>query len=805
MEFLRNHQLNIMLFLSGICAVLALLAFCTKALSSKQRRTIGWLELLSSLLLIADRFAYIYRGDTSTLGWWMVRISNFLVFFLSLFNILIFNQYIKELLYKKGGIKNQLIRLQCVDVLCIVGLFYIVFSQFTGLYYTFDEMNRYQRSPGFLLCYLFPVLSLFIITSVTIQYSRKFSKLIRYPLQLFSILPIIATVVQVFAYGLSLTNISIVFTVTLIYIFVLLDLNKTVEKARQQELEFLKHEKQNLHTMFEQTTEALAKAIDAKDEYTNGHSRRVAEYSKQIAKAAGKTEEECDKTYFAALLHDVGKIGVPIQILSKNGKLTEQEFEQIKSHPVVGGDILSSIKESPWLSLGARYHHEKYNGKGYPDGLKGTDIPEIARIIAVADAYDAMTSNRSYRKSIPQHIVREEFVKGIGSQFDPDFAKMMIHMIDLDTEYKMKESITGANLTARTNFHCDSIYNECSMGFGITPLNATISFCSKPDEGVSAAGGLPTLIVFDALDGNVHPGEENNRNLMYLEYAQIRLDGKIIEKNVRKSEVRINNQTEIEKQDSDSAGSEIKYKVEAVRNQDHVYLRISGGNQFFEVLLALPDISRYAFLSISGQHCSVHDISVQVDDKPTPYDSIPRIAPEISYIKDQPQGDIPNIQSNGYRLSSTNSIPVADQMEISFHTMSYPTARLIWHCPFICLFSSSNGKLDDPYFCEYQLLRLDGESDPSDERVKNEVLVEQTECFKGWETWKEENRKGLDCKISIKKENNKIIIQTENLGLKIKSESVILNDAKNLYVALTGDQCAITNIHIEVMKNEQTI
>ena len=144
-------------------------------------------------------------------------------------------------------------------------------------------------------------------------------------------------------------------------------------------------------------------------------------------------------------------------------------------------------------------------------------------------------------------------------------------------------------------------------------------------------------------------------------------------------------------------------------------------------------------------------------------------------------------------------------MEITFHAMSYPTARLIWHCPFICLFSSSNGKLDASDFCEYQLLRLDGESDPSDERVKNEVLVEQTESFKGWDFWKEENRKGLDCKISIKKENNKIIIQTENLGLKIKNESVIINDTKNLYVALTGDQCAITNIHIEDIKHEQTV
>ncbi|MBO4728292.1 MAG: HD-GYP domain-containing protein, partial [Spirochaetaceae bacterium] len=578
MEFLRNHQLNIMLFLSGICAVLTILAFCTKSLSSRRRIAIGHLELFSCVLLLADRFAYIYRGDVSVLGWWMVRVSNFLVFFLSLLIILVFNQYIKDLIYNEGGVKKPLVRLQCIDILCGLGIFYLIFSQFTDLYYTFDEMNRYQRSNGFLFCYAFPMLSLILITSVTIQYSRKFSKYVRYPLQLFSILPIIATVVQIFAYGLSLTNISIVGTATLIYVFVIFDLNKTVEKARMQELEVLEHEKTNLHTMFEQTTEALARAIDAKDEYTNGHSRRVADYSKQIAQAAGKSEEECDKTYFAALLHDVGKIGVPIQILSKNGKLTDEEFEQIKQHPVVGGNILSSIEQSPWLSIGARHHHERYNGRGYPDKLAGENIPEIARIIAVADAYDAMTSNRSYRNAIPQHIVREEFVKGIGTQFDPDFAKMMIHLIDLDTEYKMKESISGAYLKSKTSFQCESVYNECSMGFGITPMNATISFCSKPDEEIAENEGLPVLIIFDALDGNVHPGEENNRNVMYLEYAQIRLDGKLTEKNVRKSEVRIKNlKTPLEKH---------RYKIEAVRNQDHVYIRMSNKNQLFEVLLA---------------------------------------------------------------------------------------------------------------------------------------------------------------------------------------------------------------------------
>ena len=111
-------------------------------------------------------------------------------------------------------------------------------------------------------------------------------------------------------------------------------------------------------------------------------------------------------------MHDVGKIGIPLNIINKEGKLTDEEYEIIKKHPVIGVEILSGISEYPYLSIAAHYHHERYNGRGYPRGLKGEDIPEIARIVAVADAYDAMTSKRSYRESIPQSKVREEIIKG---------------------------------------------------------------------------------------------------------------------------------------------------------------------------------------------------------------------------------------------------------------------------------------------------------------------------------------------------------------------------------------------------------
>lgn len=182
--------------------------------------------------------------------------------------------------------------------------------------------------------------------------------------------------------------------------------------------------------------QTLAEAIDAKDNYTHGHSSRVAEYSREIAHRAGYSEPAQNEIYMMALLHDVGKIGVPDAVINKPGRLDDDEFAQIKEHPGKGAKILGSMRE---LVAGARWHHERFDGRGYPDGLKGTSIPEEARIIAVADAYDAMTSNRSYRRGMEQNAVREQIERGKGSQFDPKFADIMIALIDEDKDYTMRE------------------------------------------------------------------------------------------------------------------------------------------------------------------------------------------------------------------------------------------------------------------------------------------------------------------------------------------------------------------------------
>ena len=188
-----------------------------------------------------------------------------------------------------------------------------------------------------------------------------------------------------------------------------------------------------------QIVQTLAAAIDAKDTYTNGHSDRVASYSREIAKRYGYDEKAQEDIYMMGLLHDVGKIGVPDEIINKPGKLTDEEFASIKEHPIIGDRILKKVSRMPKLAIGARWHHERYDGRGYPDGLKGDDILEEARIIAVADAYDAMTSHRSYRDVLPQEVVRAEIEKGKGTQFDPVFADIMLQMIDEDKDYLMHE------------------------------------------------------------------------------------------------------------------------------------------------------------------------------------------------------------------------------------------------------------------------------------------------------------------------------------------------------------------------------
>lgn len=208
-EFLRAHQLNIMLIMTGTCGVLALFVFFTTSLSKTRKHALLCIEVAATFLLVFDRFAYIFRGDASALGWWMVRICNFSVFALSLFLFYAFNLYLIDLFTNGGSLSAVPRRLRLVNWIVLAGEVVIVVSQFTGFYYVFDEANRYHRAGGHLISYLFPLLVYALQLSLIIQYRRRIRRMVLVPIFLFELLPIAATVVQIFAYWLSLTTVAV--------------------------------------------------------------------------------------------------------------------------------------------------------------------------------------------------------------------------------------------------------------------------------------------------------------------------------------------------------------------------------------------------------------------------------------------------------------------------------------------------------------------------------------------------------------------------------------------------------------------
>ena len=207
--------------------------------------------------------------------------------------------------------------------------------------------------------------------------------------------------------------------------FVRRQIQRTLDR-QQRELELAQRQIE----MGNQTIIAIAKTVDAKDQRTSQHSQRVSEYSVMIAKELGFDEAECENLKRAALMHDIGKIGIPDAILNKPARLTDEEYAIMKSHTMRGGEILKGFTLLNHVVEGALYHHERYDGRGYPNGLAGEDIPLYARIIGVADAFDAMTANRVYRKQMDMEYVLNEMRKGRGTQFDPEITDILLRLVD---------------------------------------------------------------------------------------------------------------------------------------------------------------------------------------------------------------------------------------------------------------------------------------------------------------------------------------------------------------------------------------
>ena len=230
---------------------------------------------------------------------------------------------------------------------------------------------------------------------------------------------------------LSLSVISGTFMSIGLIFLVIFGLLQAVKKVNQMNTDRNEAIEQVEH-LSRTAMEALAKTVDAKDRYTSGHSMRVAEVACLIAEELGWNDEQISELRFQGMMHDIGKIGVPDSVLNKPGRLNSIEFELVQSHTTVGSDILKNVTSIPGVEKAARHHHERFDGNGYPDHLIGEEIPINARIIGVADAYDAMNSDRIYRKALPKDVIRKEIVNGRGTQFDPFLVDVFIKLLDED-------------------------------------------------------------------------------------------------------------------------------------------------------------------------------------------------------------------------------------------------------------------------------------------------------------------------------------------------------------------------------------
>lgn len=790
-DLMRENQQNLMLVLCGVCATAGFLLIITRFLPTRRKKILIILETIAFFLLWFDRKAYIYSGDASALGYLMVRVSNFAVFFLTPAMVEGFNLYISDWLLHEGEMKTVPRRLKFVQYMSMIGMLMAVVSAFADLYYYFDDMNVYHRGDGFLIAYIIPICCPLIQFSVVRDYKDRFRKMIYRSICYFIFVPLIFGTVQIFTYGISLVNMSMVAVSVFLYIYTYMDINDTVIKAHETEIRNMRYEKIKMRNLFDQTATAFVSAVENKDEYSKGKALRIAGYAKRMAALNGKSDQECEEIYYAALLHDVGLIGIPDSVINNATDPDKEDREIMKRKPIIGKEILSSIKEYPFLSQGAYYSHERYNGSGYPEGLKGEEIPEIARIIGVADAYVTMTTKKRYREAKPDFLAREAVVKGGGEEFDPRYAELMVKIIDEDYKENAGEEEEGIE----KEIECEGYRNTVTKGVLIENEITRITFSFSPSENKTSDFSAPSIILFDSYDRRVHESKKAIDAYKYLEYGEVWFDKHSIQTAARKIIGKTEEKNEENNEEAAVEGKKPEYEILAGRYEDHVKIKMKSPEYDKEVIMALPGSSNTVYLGITGENCRLTDIAAEKTGNNIEESDIPRIAEEISFT-DRIESDLKNIQVDSPRATYTDGIEILDKILVTFHTRSLPGSNLVWHCPYFVVFSSDDGQVGGKNYKEYAVIKLYGENDGDTKDADNSIEMKRTEHFPGWEGWKNANLAGFEVDVYLKRKKNQITLKTCNLGVELENTTIIKESTSKVYVAITGDRVALTDIRV---------
>ena len=787
-NFFLEHQLNIMLCLCAISVMMVIMLLLTKFMPTRRKRILLRVEIVAALLLASDRAAYLYRGDVSSTGHFMVRFANFMVFFLTPAVVLEFNDYLIDLMEIDGKVEKIPRRLTISGLAAALAMLLAILAHFMGLYYTFDAQNVYHRGPGFLISYIIPVVFPLVQLTVIVEYKKVFSKLIYTSLLVFILVPIAMGILQIFTYGISIVNMAMVLVSLSLYFFSYLDINAVVEKAHEMEVEDLHKEQDSMKRLFNQTATAFVSAVEKRDVFSEGHATRVAELARRIASAAGKSEEECEKVYYAALLHDVGMIGISDAVIESADDLNGEEYEEVRHKPELSAQILAAIKEYPYLSEGAKYSCERYDGTGYPKGLKGEEIPEISRIITVADAYDNMHSRKKFRDPLSYIVIREEFVKESGGQFDPNFAEIMLQI--MDAEHLKNE--TQEYRPLETELSCKEYREHVSSGIPIEEEETRITFDYREDKENKEEFSEPSLILFDAYDRQTHVNIKSIEAYRYQEYGEVWFDGKYISTSARDMEME---ELENEKKARRSKFFGGSYEIVTGRFEDHIFVRMISPNRRQELIAALPNISKSAYIGLTCEHGTLSNIKTEKTGRVLQDGDIKRLVGEISFTN-RLESDLPNLQIDKTRSAATVGLLLRDYMRLDFHTMSLPTANLVWHCAYILIFNSEDGMVFGKNYKEYAMVKINGEVSQDEGCAENDFEMKKGSDFQGFNAWKEANKEGIECTVELSRKGNKIRLITENLGVSIQNTTTIKDGDGKVYVALTGDQVALTDIRV---------
>ena len=398
--------------------------------------------LIAALVMYSLNIATVFTNEyAKNIPMFLNMMFNGLFFFTGSVVAVLFLYYTVSIALKDTAPHKRKI-LYVANILPLLANFILLFvNNFTGIFFYFNEEFAYSHGPAYLfvntlaIVYTIESAIIFVIKRKEFNFRQMLSTILFYCLFFGSFL------VQLFVFpdillsdfGVAIGSFIVFFSIeTPDYVKLMAtlqelnDLKASLEIQVKDRTNELATEKESYEKLTLETLSSLARVIDAKDHYTVGHSFRVAAYAKGMANELGFSKEQAEQIYFAGLIHDVGKIGISETILTKPGKLDPKEFEIIKSHPTLGGDILNGIYEFPIFASVARHHHERYDGTGYPDKLKGDDIPFEARVVAICDSFDAMTSDRSYRKALGDETAIKELIEGKGTQFDPKLVDVFL-------------------------------------------------------------------------------------------------------------------------------------------------------------------------------------------------------------------------------------------------------------------------------------------------------------------------------------------------------------------------------------------